>query len=324
MGKPTNVWMPKSTMEQIAAVPGVESVTPQIYLQSLYGASCCSVSEMFLMVYDPETDFVITPWLKKTLGRPLQTGEVFGGHYIFVPPGLKAIQLYGTDVALKGNLEATGTGLDQTMFMTIDTARMLAQNSAKNALQPLEIPEDSISTVMVKVKPGVDPHAVTLDMLLKVVNVAPIESPNLFGVYRQQMNGLLWGFFAIMIIIWVLAVVLIGTVFSMAAHERRREIAVLRAIGATRFFASRAILIEAALLSLGAGVMGTLLAAMGMVIFKDSLAGSLRMPFLLPSASNMMILALGGILLCLITVTLAAFFPAVRITGQEPAMAMRE
>mgnify|MGYP003350589757 CR=1 FL=1 len=40
----------------------------------------------------------------------------------------------------------------------------------------------------------------------------------------------------------VLAVVtamLIGLVFSMAANERRREIAVLRALGATRFFVFR-------------------------------------------------------------------------------------
>jgi putative ABC transport system permease protein len=40
MGKPTEVWMPKTTMIRIAAVPGVGQVTPQIYLQSLFGAAC--------------------------------------------------------------------------------------------------------------------------------------------------------------------------------------------------------------------------------------------------------------------------------------------
>lgn len=324
MGKPTNVWMPKANLEKVAAIPGVESVTPQIYLQSLYGAACCSVSEMFLMVYDPNSDFVISPWLKKTLGRPLRTGEVFGGTYIFTPPGLKGIQLYGSEVTLKGNLEATGTGLDQTMFMTLDTAHLLAKNSAMIAEQPLTIPDDSISTIMVKVQPGADPHKVSLDILQKVLGVAPIESPNLFGIYRQQMNGLLWGFFAIMIIIWVLSIFLIGLVFSMAANERRREIAVLRAVGATRFYAVRAILVEAALIALGAGLLGVFLAAQGMFLFKDLLAGSLRMPFLFPDFPVLAGFALGGILLSLITVTFAAFFPALRITGFEPAIAMRE
>jgi len=324
MGKPTTVWMDRSKMTEIAAIPGVEKVTPQVYLQSLYGASCCSVSEMFLMVYDPATDFVVTPWLIKTLGRPLQKGEVFGGCYIFVPPGMKSIQLFGSEVTLKGNLEATGTGLDQTMFMTKDTALMLAENSITSAEQPLQIPEEGISTVMVKVAPEADRHQVTLDILSRVVGVTPIESPNLFGVYRNQMNGLLWGFFAIMIVIWALAIFLIGLVFSMAANERRREIAVLRAVGATRAYAVKTILLEAALIAVGASVLGTFLAAQGMFIFKDMLAGSLGMPFLFPSWINLVGYAAGGVLLSLLTVSLAAFLPAIRITGYEPAMAMRE
>jgi putative ABC transport system permease protein len=56
MGKPTEVWMSDSYLTKVAAVPGVASVSPQVYLRSLYGASCCAVSEMFLVVYDPATD----------------------------------------------------------------------------------------------------------------------------------------------------------------------------------------------------------------------------------------------------------------------------
>ncbi len=122
MGKPTTVWMPQENLKTIAAVSGVERVSPQIYLASLYGAACCAVSEMFMVVYDPATDFTLTPWLEKKLGRGLATGEVIGGTYIFVPPEEKGIKLYGYFTTLEGNLEATGTGIDQTLFMTIDTA----------------------------------------------------------------------------------------------------------------------------------------------------------------------------------------------------------
>ena len=324
MGKPTNVWMPSSTMARVAAEPGVEKVTPQIYLQSLYGADCCAVSEMFMMVYDPSTDFVVEPWLKKKLGRDLETGEVFGGTYIYVPPGQKGMRIYGSLFDLKGNLEATGTGLDQTLFMTLDTAQIMAKDSASMAVQSLTIPPDSISTVMVKVAPGTDVHRVALGIIRDVNGVVPIESPNLFGLYRQQMSGLLWGFFAILIVIWALTIFLIGLVFSMAANERRREIAVLRAIGATRLYAVRAILIEAALIAVGAGLAGTIVAAVGTFMFKDMLVNALKMPFLFPSAGSIAALGAGSILLALVTVTLAAFFPAVRITGHEPAIAMRE
>jgi putative ABC transport system permease protein len=324
MGKPTNVWMQASVLERVAAEPGVAKVTPQIYLQSLYGADCCAVSEMFMMVYDPSTDFVVEPWLKKQLGRGLETGEVFGGTYIYVPPGQKGMRVYGSLFNLKGNLEATGTGLDQTLFMTRATAEVMAKDSASLAAQPLSIPSGSISTVMVKVAPGTDVHRVALAIARDVVGVAPIESPNLFGMYRQQMNGLLWGFFAILIVIWALTVFLIGLVFSMAANERRREIAVLRAIGATRLYAIRAILIEAAVLAVGAGIAGTAAAGLGTYMFKDMLVNALKMPFLFPHVGSIVGLGAGSILLALVTVTLAAFFPALNITGHEPAIAMRE
>lgn len=324
IGKPTNVWMPKSIMSKVAAVPGVGQVTPQIYLQSLFGAACCSVSEMFLMVYDPASDYVVTPWLKQTIGRGLETGEVFGGTYIFVPPGDKGIKLYGTTLTLKGNLEATGTGLDQTLFMTIDTAKMLAEKSTASAEQPLAVPADSISTVMVKLQPGADRHTVTLAILRDVTGVTPIESPSLFGAYRQQMNGLLWGFLVIMMITWILAVVLIGLVFSSATHERRREIAVLRAIGATRVYAIKSILTEAGLLALSAGILGTVIAAWGLFIFKDFLVENLKMPFLFPSFTTLLTFASAGIVLSMVTVVLAALIPAIKISGHEPALDMRE
>ena len=82
------------------------------------------------------------------------------------------------------------------------------------------------------------------------------------------MNGLLWGFFAITVIVWALAMVLIGLIFSMAANERRREMAVLRAVGATRNFIFRSVLTEAALLALAGAVIGIAVAASGSLSFQ--------------------------------------------------------
>lgn len=324
MGKPTKVWMSRDMVDKIAAVPGVEKVSPQIYLSSLFGASCCSVSEMFMVVFDPATDFAIRPWLERQLGRELRPMEVIGGTYIFVPPGDKAIKLYGCELTLRGNLEPTGTGIDQTMFMTVETAKELARQSVTTAEQALEIPDGSISTVMAKVDPGSDPHKVTLAILANVLGVTPIESPSLFGSYRNQMNGLLWGFFVIMFAVWVLSAVLVGLVFSMAANERRREIAVLRALGATKRFIFSSIVTEAAIIALAAGVTGITASAFGFFFFRDFIAASLKVPFLFPSAATSAVLFGGGIAFSLATVMLAAYFPAQRISRQEPAIAMRE
>lgn len=324
MGKPTNVWMPASKVKEIATVPGVAAVSPQIYLQSLYGAPCCSVSEMFLVVYDPATDFTLKPWLEEELGRPLAKGEVIGGSYIFVPAGEKYIKLYGYSTTLAGNLGATGTGIDQTLFMALETAQAMAQSSRTTAVSPLVIPPDQISEVMVKITPGADRHKVALDILLKVLGVVPLESPNIFGQFRHQMAGLLWGFVAIMLVFWVLSAMLIGLVFSMAANERRREIAVLRALGATRFFVFRSVLAEAGILALGGAALGVILATFVIYLFRGYITASLGMPFLFPCLTSFLLLVGAGTAFMLLTVTLAALVPALRVSRMEPAIAARE
>lgn len=324
MGKPTQVWMSSDYLQKVAAVPGVASVSPQVYLQSLYGASCCAVSEMFIVVYDPATDFTVTPWLEKNLRRPLAKGEVIGGSYIFVPPGEQYIKIYGYNLTLRGNLEATGTGLDQTMFMTMETAQDMAKSSLTTAISPLDIPSGEISSIMVKVTGGADIRKVTQIMLLKLVGVAPIESPNLFGQFRSQMLGLLWGFLAVSSLAWVISAVLIGLVFSMAANERKQEMAVLRAIGATRRFVFLSLSAEAVMLALVAGVLGIAISALGIYTFKDALAQSLKMPFLFPSLSSFAALFSIGLALAIGVVFIATFIPAFRISQVEPAVAMRE
>ena len=123
---------------------------------------------------------------------------------------------------------------------------------------------------------------------------------------------------------WVLAMILIALVFSLAANERHHEIAVLRAIGATRHYVFRSLLSEAAMLALAAGVMGIAVTGLGVFLFKDYISGYLRMPFLFPSLSSLAILFVVGIVLSMLTVTIAALIPALRISQQEPAIAMRE
>jgi putative ABC transport system permease protein len=324
MGKPTSVWMPEQNLGNIAAMPGVEAVSPQIFLTSLYGASCCAVSEMFMVVYDPQTDFTVTPWIERHLKRPLATGEVIGGTYVFVPPGEKGIKLYGYFTTLRGNLEPTGTGIDQTLFMTVETAREMAKSSLTTAELPLEVPLGSISAIMVKTRPEADVHRVALEILRDTTGMYPIESPNLFGAFRNQMNGLLYGFLALTVVIWALAAIMMGVNFSMAANERRREMAVLRAVGAMPGFVFRLMLTEAGLLAAGGAIVGIAVAASGLFIFKNLIAASLKMPFLFPSMASLVGLFGAGVGLAVGTVALSAMVPAVRAARQELAISMRE
>ena len=342
MAKPTQMWMARNKLDKIAEIPGVAAASPQYYLSSLYGAPCCSVWEMFLVVFDPATDFTIRPWLESVGLDKLAKNEVIGGSAIVIPPGEKFIKLYGHNLILKGNLKETGIGIDQTLFMSLETAAAMAETSLTQAMSPLEwnsccivynsagqlITQDVnpalISSVLVKVQYGADVHKVAQQIMLNDSEVTAIESPNLFGTFHKQLTGLLWGFLAILSMCWMLSAALIGLIFSMAANERRREISILRAMGATRQFAFLTLLTEAGLLAVSASLLGILMAAFGIYLFRDFLAVTLKIPFLFPSPESFFSLVAGGLLLALLTVTLAALIPALRITGQEPGVAMRE
>ena len=78
MGKPVKVWMPQDNLDKIARVPGVAMASPQLYLSSLSNASWCAVADMFMVAFDPKTDFTIEPWLKQKLGHELRLGEAVG------------------------------------------------------------------------------------------------------------------------------------------------------------------------------------------------------------------------------------------------------
>ncbi len=324
MGKPATAWMPAENAEKIKNISCVAQVSPQLYLASLNNASCCSASEMFVVAFDPQSDFTIQPWLRENLGHDLRLGEAVGGSLVFVPPGEETIKLYGYLVSLKGNLETTGTGLDQTMFLTFDTARDVARISKSRAEKPLELPPGKISAALVKMRPGWDASGAAVQILREVPGVTPIQSPDLFQSVRLQMNGFLRGILVILGTTWLMSVVLIGLVFSMAANERRRELGVLRALGATRTFIFQSLLSEAAALALAGGGLGIALAVLGVYLFRNLLVVSLGIPFLLPAPLSLLGMVGVGLLFALASVTIAALFPALRISRQDPAVAMRE
>ncbi len=324
MGHPTQSWMPASIVARVAAALDVEAVSPQIYLATLSNASCCTVSDMFLIAYDPRTDFVVTPWLEKTIGGELRPGEVIGGTNVFVPAGEQKIRLYGYPVTLKAKMEPTGTGLDRSLFLTMETAREIARASITSAEKPLEIPRDSVSAVMVKVKPGTNPRAVALNISVHISGVTPILSPDMFQSQRRELSGLRNGVVMTLILVLGFSVLLIGLVFSMAANERRRELGVLRALGATRSFVFRALLTEAGLLALYGGAAGAALTILAVGLFRKLIIAALGIPFLMPDVPALVALILGGLACSALSVMLAAMLPAYRISHEDPSIAMRE
>ena len=324
MGKPAQAWMPRQNLAKIRRLPGVAQVSPQLHLATLAGAPCCSAPEMFIVAYDPATDFTLRPWLGQQGDGVLGLDEVLGGSQVSVPKEKANILVYGSPVRLKANLARSDTGLDQTLFMTFQTAYEIARMSSTRAAQELVVPTNQISAILLKLQPGVAPKDMVARIGREVSGVTALQSPELLRGTRRELTGLLRIIFVALSLAWLLSVAVTGLVFSLAAHERRRELGVLRALGSPRRVVFGLLLAEAVVLALAGAASGIALCLAIAFWFREAIVFMLGMPFLFPPPALLAALIAGGLLVALLSVGLAALVPAWRISRMEPASAMRE
>jgi len=323
-GMITERWMPRAYMDRIMAVQGVEAVSPQLYLSTITDSPYSSMPELYLVAYDSNTDFVLKPWLEHDPVGTLRLGEAVGGVAVSDPDGDGNIQVYGYPLRLIRTLEETGTDADQSLFVSFDTALAIVEEVQRQPKPAFEIAPESISSAMVKVGLGQDPHDVALRILEQVPSVVPIESSGFFQTQRSQIVGLLRTLLVLAALIWCLATLFMGLVFSLAANERRREIGMLRALGATRTIIRRALLSEGITLALTGGLVGIGLAILAASLFGEQIARATNIQIALPAPLLLAAWAAAGLGLAVASVTLAAWIPASRLSQLEPAIAMRE
>ncbi len=323
-GMMTNRWMPKAYMDRIMAVQGVEVVSPQLYLATMDDSPFSSLDELYLVAYDPVTDFVLKPWLEHDPIGTLRLGEAVGGSAVSDPDGDQKIQIYGYPIRLIRTLEETGTDADQSLFITFDTAQAIVDEVQRQPKPAFEMAPESISTAMVKVQLGSDPHEVAVRILEQVPSVLPIESTGFFQTQRAQIVGLLRTVLILAGLTWCLATLFMGLVFSLAANERSREIATLRALGATKPVILKTLLLEGTTLAVTGGVTGISLAVLIARLFGEQIAEATGIQIALPGPLALAGWAAAGLVLAIASVTLAAWLPASRLSQQEPALAMRE
>jgi putative ABC transport system permease protein len=322
MGQPVESWMPAQIADQIAHIPGVERISTQLYLSSLANAPCCS-AKMFVMAFDPATDFTVAPWLSHELGQGLQTMEAIGGSDIFVPYGEQYLLLYGSEIDLRAILEPTGTGLDTTLFLTFDTAERVAEGSLTRAVQPLQIPADSISAALIRVTAEFDPRVVALQIMHDVPGVTAVPSPRFFQTFQNQLGVLRRDMLFVLSATSALSLLLIGSLFAIAAYTHRREIGVLRALGATRGEVFKTLILEVVLLTLSGGAVGAALASLGVYLFRNLIIASTGVTFLFPGWPKLLALAFWTLSAAIVGVTVATLLPSIWISSQDPTETMR-
>jgi putative ABC transport system permease protein len=321
-GQPTQFLMDRSVLDRVRAVEGVKHATPQLFIKPT-SFTCCYNVDVFLVAFDPETDFTVKPWLEKNLKKGLGLKEIITGRDIPVIVG-DSIPFFGTVFRVAGTMEATGMDFfDRAVFMSMDAAYQMAEDSKTKALQKIDIRREQISTVLVQVRDDFTPDRVAIRIEHDISGVKALVSDTVISTVRKQLAGLIKAILAISVILWLIVLLIMAFAFTMIVNERRREIGLLRAVGANRGHIASIILSEASILSAAGGAAGVLFGFGIIAVFKDLFLHHLKLPYLFPSAGDLVSLCIGAIVLSLATGLLSALLPVTAVLKREPYEAIR-
>ena len=318
--KNTSFYMPVSIIDKVKQIEGIETITHHTYLSSISGL-CCDIMPTRIVAFDPATDFIINPWLQKSLGRPLQIGEAIAGSGTSENLGLGLLDIEATifnnRFKIVGVLEKTGTGLDHALFMTEENLKNIIE-SGKSPLKKGEI-----SIIFTKLKKGLDPDYVGRVLEGEIPEVDVMARSDMGEKFLSTLADINKIFLLTTFLASVLTTFLVWAIFSAIANERAKEIGIMRALGAKESHIVHLYLLEVLVL----GILGSIIGVLAGTYLSDLLADTFSLlkniSAGLSTAQHVLIAAIGLLIGTGICVA-GAMLPVNRIKKLEPLLVIKE
>lgn len=282
----------------------IAAVTPKVL-----GAVEVGASRVLLMGVNPEVEFPMKRWWSVD-GRPLAADdELVAGSAVARRLGLamgEPVVIDGRSFTLTGILRETGSQDDHLLIGSLPAAQgLLGKEGLVSLVEVAALCGDCPVEDMVNQIAAVLPD-------VKVSAIQQVVKTRMHALDQFRTFSLGVGVVVILIGALVVFVTMMGSV-----NERTREIGIFRALGFRRGHVVGLILMEAAAVSLLAGLLGYL-AGMG--------ATRLILPFLAEEHPHLvwsLPLAGGSLLLALVVGALASFYPALHASRMDPTEALR-
>ena len=321
-GEPSYFYMDKSATEIISQIEGVEKATAQFFLTST-SESCCSALVQ-MIAFDDATDFVIKPWISTVLDRPLKDGELIAGRGIQLNEG--KITIFGTEYPVVAQLAPTGTGMDNSIFFTMNTAHIIAKGAEEkqfNFFSQSDFKND-ISTVLVKLKESADPFTTSIRIRAALNDVQILTSQTILSNISNTFGSFKVFFYFFAALFLAITIVTLSIVFSVSINERKKEWGILQTLGATKSYVAGILLKEATLLSFSGAAIGIALGAMIVFPFNYAIGKSTGLPYLQGSILSFSWIFVLSLLIGTAAGPISALFSLKKILRAEVYLTVRQ
>lgn len=324
-GEPSTFYMSGSYAQNIRALSGVAKVTPQLFLTTSAGAHCI-VGNAFLVGFDPATDFTIRPWLYQKQEREFTKDDVIAGGNNSYHVG-DVVYFYGETFTVFGKLDRTGIGLyDNAIFLHIDKAYDLAESAKKYSDVPaMGFARGDVSALLVQIGNEAKANLIRF-AIARNPQVRVVTAGNIVTSVRQNLAALFAGTVVLTIVLIVANVLMISAIFSTVVNERRRELGLLRAVGARRSSIFALVICESMILTALGGCVGIGLGVILLRVFARSIGfhlETLNIPLLWPPLAQISLVGCASLLFALLVGALGAAYPAYAAGRIEPYDAIR-
>ncbi len=321
-GNPGYFYMDKSRYEKIAELDGIGQISAQFYLASA-SSGCCSIPVQ-IIGFDPQTDFTVQPWLRRSFSGTLENGSIIVGNDLNAFPG-DTLTFYGISCTVAAKLDKTGTYYDSAVFTNAETIQNLIRSSLERGMNDFKKtdPQKVVSTVLINVAEGYSTEEVMNDINIHVKKVKAVQTKEMISGISRSLKGTSDVIGVLIAAVWVLGLIILLLAFTMSINARKREFAVLRILGASQGKLALIVMQEALLCGICGAVCGTAAALLCVTAFRSAIGDVIGLPFLLPTAGQTTILAIVSVLSVMLAGTAAASVSAYRISRIDTALILR-
>ncbi len=280
-GSPVEVWKDRSMLSRMDDCDGIVAVSYQLYIRDT-----TAETPRWIVGYNPETDFAIAPWIEENSDFKLPDGAVLAG--CRADQGENAVSLFGKSWPVAARLAETGSELDEMVFVNSHTLSALIEAAGEAGVTTYRNvdPEHDFTVALLRVNGQASLDSVTSWLNTYIRKVTAVRSEETLTDTSAGMRRQMTMITVIAAGAWIVLLLALGVAQSMMMKERKKELYVWHAIGASRTVVNRVMLLEALAIHATGALLGIFLCAGLMpVLFGTGMGYSVLLPFALITVS---------------------------------------
>jgi putative ABC transport system permease protein len=319
--EPTDLTLDDSIVGRLRALKGVQKVAPQLIFRTDASGYSRGGDLIDFIAFDPDRDITVQPWLEQHLDRSLREGDVIVGGRRDEAVGSELL-IFGRPLTVYGKLAKTAVGThERGLFISFTTLAALRDVMVQICGKKAALEPNKLSGVLLELAPGATTQQVRFAALANFPGIKVVSAESMLTSIRQGLGALLNGVLGLMIIMFISTALMVSVMFSAIITERRRELGLLKAIGAQRAQIIGMLLAEAALATAIGGVLGCLVGVMLMRIYEHSLVyylDRMGVPFVWLDGRMIGLIAVVCVGLASLIGAAGALYPAWRASRSDP------